>query len=64
MWLIERKMAFASSSGLGVEEGFLAGVEKGSRAGGEAGGPDEKAGVGEKEVKVTGETTTERDADW
>ena len=29
-------MAFASSSGLGVEEGFLAGVEKGSRAGVEA----------------------------
>ena len=44
-------MAFASSSGLGVgegflagvKEGFLAGVEKGSRAGGEAEGPDEQA---------------------
>ena len=36
-------MAFASSSGLGVEEGFLAGVEKGSRADGEAEGPDEQA---------------------
>ena len=40
-------MAFASSSGLGVEEGFLAGLEKGSRAGGDAEGPDEQAG-GEK----------------
>ena len=47
MWLIRRKMAFASSSGLGVEEGFLADMEKGSRAGGEAEGPDEQAG-GEK----------------